>query len=155
MITAKDAIANDSKMEWMAVSVIRKMGFTGFIKQHKTRIEQGYGDFSIPEDKVAIEIKHRGSWAYEDWKESGSLRIAIPHRWEEASEDTTFIHIDAFPEIGKVLVFIVEKGSWKRSLWNGKDCLNMIVGKENGNFQLEYTEKHLKIWNWRKGKRLY
>lgn len=155
-ITAKDAIANDKKVEWIAVSVMRKMGYDGFIKQHISYSDQMKGDFSMEEEKVLIEIKHRASKTYDEWIREGRLEMAIPYKWITAPEGTTFIHINSFPEIGEILVFEIEKGDWEWvEGWNGKNCWQSIGKKEKASFQLKYAEENLRIWKWRQGKSLY
>lgn len=158
MATREELLANDARMEWIAVLAWKKWsGENRHLHKHETRKEQWYGDFSVVK-QTFMEVKHRSKCDYPiAWDGTKlSLKMEVPHKWEEAPEGTKLLHIDAFPEIGKVLVYEVEKKDIKTEPFGWKEkCKTVDSALPLAILDAHYSEENLRLWRERKGKKLW
>jgi hypothetical protein len=157
MATREELLANDAAMEWIAIGAYTAWaGETRWIHKHETRREQWFGDFSVEKEDF-MEVKHRSQCDYPVSDSGiGSLKMEVPFKWEEAPEDKRLFHIDAFPEIGKVLVYEVEKGDIKTEAFGWKErCKTVDSAFPVAILDAHYSQENIRLWRERKGKKLW
>jgi len=151
--TNEELRKNNRNMEHVALMALRKAKFKG--KKYKTfdtPEEQLLGDALIGKHDY-VEIKHRDSKYYQDYKEGKGIQIYYPKKWTEKSilatgTKNSFWFINSFPELGVMLVHRIPLATLRKK--EGKYVKGKYVYTCNyASHKLEpaYTKKHLEMWN--------